>query len=57
MRPELGALALMIAAPVGAGPLFAPVEAPDHSYAGGWEHFVGGGLASLDRNRRRRRRR
>ncbi|MCA0869506.1 CRTAC1 family protein [Seohaeicola saemankumensis] len=48
MRPELGALVLMIAAPAAAGPLFVPVEAPEHSYAGGWEHFVGGGLASFD---------
>ncbi|WP_163849975.1 CRTAC1 family protein [Pseudooceanicola aestuarii] len=31
-------------------PHFAPVAAPDHVYAGGWTHFVGGGLAALDCN-------
>ena len=29
-------------------PRFVPVAVPDHSYDGGWEHFVGGGLAVLD---------
>lgn len=31
-------------------PRFLPVEAPHHVYDGGWEHFVGGGLAVLDCN-------
>ncbi|WP_415404309.1 CRTAC1 family protein [Tateyamaria sp. SN3-11] len=29
-------------------PLFQPVDVPAHTYDGGWEHFVGGGLAVLD---------
>lgn len=29
-------------------PQFAPVGVPTHVYDGGWEHFVGGGLAVLD---------
>lgn len=33
-----------------ADPLFEPVTVPGHSYDGGWEHFVGGGLAVLDCN-------
>jgi len=31
-------------------PRFAPVPVPAHSYTGGWEHFVGGGVATLDCN-------
>ncbi|MEM8654057.1 MAG: CRTAC1 family protein [Pseudomonadota bacterium] len=43
--------ALLGAAPVGAGtPAFVPVNIPHHVYDGGWEHFVGGGLAILDCN-------
>ncbi|MEX0370754.1 MAG: FG-GAP repeat domain-containing protein, partial [Tateyamaria sp.] len=29
---------------------FAPVSVPHHVYDGGWEHFVGGGVAVLDCN-------
>ncbi|MEL6451120.1 MAG: CRTAC1 family protein [Pseudomonadota bacterium] len=29
-------------------PRFVPVDVPQHVYDGGWEHFVGGGLAVLD---------
>lgn len=29
-------------------PLFAPVEIEPHIYDGGWEHFVGGGVAAFD---------
>ncbi|MEM1236909.1 MAG: CRTAC1 family protein [Pseudomonadota bacterium] len=32
------------------GPLFAPVEVEPHVYDGGWEHFVGGGVAVFDCN-------
>lgn len=33
----------------GAEPVqFQPVDLPDHRYTGGWEHFVGGGLAAFD---------
>ena len=31
-------------------PRFERLPAPDHIYAGGWEHFVGGGVASFDCN-------
>lgn len=33
-----------------ADPAFEPVVVPDHVYGGGWEHFVGGGLAVFDCN-------
>ncbi|MBY5935306.1 CRTAC1 family protein [Tateyamaria omphalii] len=33
-----------------ADPKFVPVDVPMHIYDGGWEHFVGGGLAVLDCN-------
>ncbi|MCL6282418.1 CRTAC1 family protein [Ruegeria sp. 2012CJ41-6] len=29
-------------------PLFEPRPIPDHVYDGGWEHFVGGGVAAFD---------
>ncbi|RME17483.1 MAG: CRTAC1 family protein [Alphaproteobacteria bacterium] len=32
------------------GPAFRPVAMPEHVYAGGWEHFVGGGVAVFDCN-------
>ena len=49
MRLEFCALfGLLLAQPVLADPLFVPVEVPLHVYSGGWEHFVGGGLAVLD---------
>ena len=31
-------------------PQFQPVEMPTHVYGGGWEHFVGGGVAVFDCN-------
>lgn len=31
-----------------AAPEFTPVPLPDHAYSGGWEHFVGGGVAVFD---------
>jgi len=34
--------------PVDAGPAFLQIEAPDHQYTGGWEHYVGGGVAAFD---------
>ena len=46
-------LALMIAAtPVAADPIFEDRSAglPNHIYGGGWEHFVGGGVAVFDCN-------
>lgn len=50
MRPDrfLALAALLCAPPVLAGPEFRPVETPRHEYSGGWEHFVGGGLAAFD---------
>ena len=42
-------LFLMLAGPAAAAePRFEPVAVPSHVYAGGWEHFVGGGLAVFD---------
>jgi hypothetical protein len=49
MRPELAlALAVAAALPAQADPRFVPVAVPDHVYSGGWEHYVGGGLAAFD---------
>jgi hypothetical protein len=31
-----------------ADPVFRPVDIPAHAYTGGWEHFVGGGVAAFD---------
>ncbi|UWQ21938.1 CRTAC1 family protein [Jannaschia sp. W003] len=43
------ALLLALAAlPAAAEVRFEPVPVPEHVYAGGWEHFVGGGLAAFD---------
>jgi enediyne biosynthesis protein E4 len=39
---------LSLALPADADPLFQAIDAPEHAYAGGWEHFVGGGLAAFD---------
>jgi enediyne biosynthesis protein E4 len=46
------ALCLICAnAPLAAQPLFEPRTLPvEHVYDGGWEHFVGGGLAAFDCN-------
>ncbi|WP_143535692.1 CRTAC1 family protein [Roseisalinus antarcticus] len=45
-------MATLSATMAGAGPGFEDRSAdlPRHSYTGGWEHFVGGGLAVLDCN-------
>ncbi|MBF9043098.1 hypothetical protein HKCCE4037_07160 [Rhodobacterales bacterium HKCCE4037] len=47
MRLEV-LVCLVAATPLAAEPLFAPVEVPFHTYEGGWEHFVGGGVATFD---------
>ena len=39
---------LACAGPAAADPRFEPVAVPEHVYAGGWEHFVGGGVAAVD---------
>jgi enediyne biosynthesis protein E4 len=41
-------LSLGVALPVSAEPLFHAIDAPEQIYSGGWEHFVGGGLAAFD---------
>jgi hypothetical protein len=41
---------LISAMPATAAPRFEPVQVPDHVYSGGWEHYVGGGLATFDCN-------
>ena len=41
-------LPLMAQVAMADSPVFTPVQVPDHTYDGGWEHFVGGGLAVLD---------
>ena len=44
-----GAALLAFSGPAAdAGPAFEPVAVPRHEYVGGWEHFVGGGLAVWD---------
>ena len=49
MRPSL--LLCLLPTVALAGPRFEPVAVPDHVYAGGWEHFVGGGVAvAVDRD-------
>ena len=47
---RLPALCLMLVAapPAPAEVRFEPVIVPEHVYGGGWEHFVGGGLAAFD---------
>ncbi|TMV11550.1 CRTAC1 family protein [Arenibacterium halophilum] len=40
----------MFATACAAGPEFIPVAMPGHTYEGGWEHYVGGGLAVFDCN-------
>ncbi len=52
MRPDLVAF-LVIATTAGAEtkpPKFEKIEMPAHVYDGGWEHFVGGGVAVFDCN-------
>lgn len=51
MRHSLLALGVAVMSqPAFGDPLFKPVAAPPHVYSGGWEHFVGGGLAVFDCN-------
>ncbi len=45
------AVTSLLAAPIHAqAPKFVPVDVPVHEYNGGWEHFVGGGVAVFDCN-------
>ncbi|MEM9344049.1 MAG: CRTAC1 family protein [Pseudomonadota bacterium] len=41
-------LLVLLASPAMAQVTFDPVEVPEHIYDGGWEHFVGGGVAVFD---------
>lgn len=50
LRALILVLVLVPAVQAAAGPAFEPVEIPEHVYSGGWEHFVGGGLAVFDCN-------
>lgn len=45
-----GAISMAASMAVAGDPKFEPVAVPHHVYDGGWEHFVGGGLAVLDCN-------
>ena len=47
---HLSVCVLLIGQAVHAEPQFEPVSAPHHVYSGGWEHFVGGGIAAFDCN-------
>lgn len=42
--------AVCLASPAIAGVRFDPADVPVHVYSGGWEHFVGGGVAVFDCN-------
>jgi len=53
MRPEIVLICLagsVFAQSVDAGPVFDEIPMAEHRYTGGWEHFVGGGLAVFDCN-------
>lgn len=50
MRPEIYSLLLLATAATADvdAPRFDRIDVPDHVYDGGWEHFVGGGVAVFD---------
>lgn len=51
MRPSLFIVPLLLSSQTAfAGPVFEARDVPTHVYEGGWEHFVGGGLAAFDCN-------
>lgn len=52
MKMLIRALLVLLAGSTAAHatPKFEPVEIAPHVYSGGWEHFVGGGLAGFDCN-------
>lgn len=48
---EILAVALVLSGPAASNPVFknrAPEDGINHQYTGGWEHFVGGGVAAFD---------
>lgn len=51
MRHEFAMLLMAFTAlPASAAPRFQAVDIPEQTYSGGWEHYVGGGLAAFDCN-------
>ncbi|MQQ10167.1 hypothetical protein GFB49_16990 [Epibacterium sp. SM1979] len=50
LKLTLSLLSALSATSALAQPVFDTVETPDHVYDGGWEHFVGGGVAVFDCN-------
>ena len=42
------AIITLVAGPAFAAPTFEAQSVPQHAYTGGWEHYVGGGLAVFD---------
>lgn len=42
------AIIMLIVGPAFAAPTFEAQSVPQHAYTGGWEHYVGGGLAVFD---------
>lgn len=49
LKGVLGVMGVLVCtAPAFAAPRFVPVQVPGHSYSGGWEHYVGGGIATFD---------
>lgn len=53
MYNKLAAVAFVLLIPLAGkaqAPAFRPISIPEHSYQGGWAHFVGGGVASFDCN-------
>ncbi len=49
-KQSLTLLISLIPGALAADPGFTPVDIPAHAYTGGWEHFVGGGMAVFDCN-------
>ena len=51
MRTEVASICVaMLATPSCADPVFAPRSIAPHVYGGGWEYYVGGGIAAFDCN-------
>ncbi|TLP62676.1 CRTAC1 family protein [Parasedimentitalea maritima] len=50
MKSELALTLALIAPQVSAEVSYTQHPLPDHIYSGGWEHFVGGGVAAFDCN-------
>ena len=50
MKTELTLICALMAPAAFAEVSFIQRSLPDHVYSGGWEHFVGGGVAAFDCN-------